>query len=211
MRDTLLYIGILSISIGCQQTHPALHTGDLLFQVGKNSQMAQAITASTGNSATFDYTHVGIVIAAEGADSVLEATNGGVKMTALKDFLDRSAYFEGYPAVVAMRLRDTTGTTAAVARARKLLGTPYDYTFRPANDKYYCSELVWECFRTTDGSHLFQTQPMRFRAEDGSMPQYWIDLFEELGEPIPEGALGTNPNDMARDPQLVETGYRFSE
>ena len=211
IRDTLLYIGILLIPFGCQTRQPALHTGDLLFQVGKNSQMAEAITAATGDSATLNYTHVGIVIAADRADSVLEATSGGVKMTALQDFLAHSARHKGLPAVTAMRLRDTTGVAAAVARARKSIGCPYDYSYRPDNGKYYCSELVYESFRAADSTPLFHAQPMRFRAEDGTMPPFWTDLFEKLGEPSPEGVPGTKPNDMARDPQLTETGYRFSE
>ena len=41
------------------------------------------------------------------------------------------------------------------------------------------------------------------------MPRYWVALFEKLGEPIPEGEPGTNPNEMARDPQLVEIGRWF--
>ena len=208
---TLLYIGTFFLSGCIQASKPTLQSGDLLFQVGKNSQMSEAITAATGDPTTRNYTPVGIAITAEGADSVLEATTGGVKMTALPDFLDRAARQKGHPIVVAMRLRDTCGTAAAIQRARKRLGCPYDYSFRPDNGKYYCSELIWESFLDANGNPIFQAQPMRFRSEDGSMPQFWIDLFEKSGESIPEGVPGTNPNDMARAPQLVETGYLFSE
>ena len=113
------------------------------------------------------------------------------------------------PAVVAMRLRDTTGTAQALEQARERLGLPYDYSFRPDNGKLYCSELVWECYRRPDGSPRFPAQPMNFRAPDGSMPAFWTELFERLGEQIPEGVPGTNPNDMARDPQLDEVGRWF--
>ena len=108
-----------------------------------------------------------------------------------------------------MRLRDTTGTAQALERARERLGLPYDYSFRPDNGKLYCSELVWECYRRLDGSPRFPARPMNFRAPDGSMPAFWTELFERLGEQIPEGVPGTNPNDMARDPQLDEVGRWF--
>ncbi len=45
---------------------------------------------------------------------------------------------------------------------------------------------------------------MNFRAADGSMPPFWNELFAKLGEEIPEGLPGTNPNDMSRDTLLTE-------
>ena len=49
---------------------------------------------------------------------------------------------------------------------------------------------------------------MNFRNADGTMPQFWTDLFSRLGEPIPEGEPGTNPNDMARS-TLLQTVHRY--
>ena len=123
---------------------------------------------------------------------------------ALGDFLARSARIDGRPAVTVMRLRDTTGVAAAIERARKFIGQPYDYSFRPDNGKMYCSELVWESYLAPDGSRRFPARPMNFRAADGSLPRFWAELFAGLGEEIPQDIPGTNPNDMARDPQLKE-------
>ncbi|WP_418989153.1 YiiX/YebB-like N1pC/P60 family cysteine hydrolase [Alistipes sp.] len=202
---SLLYICILFSAVSCGRNLPDLRPGDLLFLAGKTSEMTGAITAATGKARQLNYSHVGIAVPAGGADSVLEATSdGGVRMTALADFLARAQRIEGRPAVVAMRLRDTTGVTAAVARAVTFLGQPYDYSFRPDNGQLYCSELVWESYLAPDGSRLFPARPMNFRAADGTMPQFWVDLFAKLGEEIPEGIPGTNPNDMAHDPQLKE-------
>lgn len=115
--------------------------------------MTGAITAATGENGRLNFSHVGIAVVKNGADSVLEATtNGGVRLTALPEFLARSAKIGGRPTVVAMRLKDTAGVSEAVRRARSHLGLPYDYSFRPDNGKFYCSELVWECYRTNDGS-----------------------------------------------------------
>lgn len=172
--------------------------------------MAQAIAWATGRDNHLKFTHVGIVIVGERTDSVLEATSdGGVRVVALDRFLERSARIDGRPVVVAMRLRDTTGVSASVHRARSFLGQPYDYSYRPDNGKMYCSELVWESYRDPAGERIFEARPMNFRAADGTMPDFWTRLFEELGEPVPEGVPGTNPNDMAREAALVEIGRFF--
>ena len=205
IRKPLLYIGVwLALFAGCRPAEN-LRTGDLLFQVGSESAMSGAIAAATGRDGALPFTHVGIAVCRPGADSVLEATSpGGVRMTALDDFLGKSARIEGRPLVVAMRLKDTSGIAAAVARARSFRGVPYDYAFRPDNGKMYCSELVWESYRRPDGRPIFPARPMNFRAADGSMPAFWSELFDRLGEPIPEGLPGTNPADMARDKALTE-------
>lgn len=206
---SLLYIGVLFYALSCGRTAPTLRPGDLLFQAGKSSEMTGAITAATGENGAINYSHVGIAIPRTGADSVLEATNGGVQLTSLADFLAHAGRIGGRPAVVVMRLRDTAGVAAAVARARTFLGQPYDYSFRPGNGKMYCSELVYESYLAPDGTPLFTARPMNFRAADGSMPPFWTELFARLGEPVPEGVPGTNPNDMAREAILESIGRYY--
>lgn len=196
--------------LACSRAPETLRTGDLLFQIGSESAMSSAIAAATGDGTPIPFTHVGIAVCCAEADSVLEATApGGVRMTALDAFLGKSASVEGRPAVVAMRLKDTAGIAAAIARARSFIGQPYDYSYRPDNGRMYCSELVWESYRRPDGSPIFPARPMNFRAADGTMPQFWIELFERAGEDIPEGAAGTNPADMARDTALTKVRRWF--
>lgn len=183
---------------------PELRTGDLLFQCGRGA-MTSAITDATGHAGEVNFSHVGIVLHAPAADSVLEATTeGGVRIVALADFLDRSASLDGAPAAVAMRLRDTTGVAASVARARRQLGRPYDYWFLPDNGCYYCSELVCDHYLRPDGAPIFTARPMNFRAADDTLPRYWEELFARLGEPVPEGVPGTNPNDLSHEEALYE-------
>lgn len=171
--------------------------------------MEEAIVAATAADGSLNYIHVGIALGSEQPDSVLEASTAGVRIVPLAEFLAGAGRIGNRAAVTAKRLRDTTGVAAAVRRARSLVGTPYDFSFRPANGKLYCSELVWESYRASDGRPLFPARPMRFRAADGTMPRYWTELFEKIGEPIPEGIPGTNPNDMAREPLLEEIGRWF--
>lgn len=205
MFRLIIYIGmLLSAACSSRPTGPDLQTGDLLFQCGTGA-MTEAITDATSRSERLNFTHVGIVIHGDRCDSVLEATSdGGVHMTALSEFLDKSAMLDGRPMVAAMRMHDTTGIAASVERARKVLGAPYDYAFRPDNGRFYCSELVYDHYLRPDGTHCFTARPMNFRAPDGTMPRYWQELFERLGEPIPEGLPGTNPNDLSQEKNLYE-------
>lgn len=204
MGRFLLYICMLFSAIACGREAFRPRTGDLLFIAGGDTEMNGAIGAATGHGDGPDYTHVGIAVAGCGTDSVLEATtDGGVRMTALRDFLGRGATVGDRPAAAVMRLRDTAGVAASVRRARKFLGQPYDYAYRPDNGRMYCSELVWESYLAPDGRRLFPARPMNFRAPDGTMPVFWTRLFARLGEPVPEGVPGTNPNDLARDTALV--------
>ena len=208
MKQALIYIGMLLLAISCGQNRDRLHTGDLLFQAGKNTEMTGAITAATGEERLLNFSHVGIAVCRGFEHRIRPVACDGDRLTPLEEFLGRSAKIGGRPAVVAMRLKDTAGIAAAVRRARCLLGVPYDYSYRPGREKLYCSELVWESYRAEDGTPLFTARPMNFRAADGTLPQFWADLFDRLGEPVPEGLPGTNPNDMAQE-ELLEEVHRY--
>lgn len=68
---------------------------------------------------------------------------------------------------------------------------------------------MWEKLPPSEnGTPLFTARPMNFRAADGTLPQFWADLFDQLGEQVPEGLPGTNPNDMARE-ELLEEVHRY--
>ena len=106
------------------------------------------------------------------------------------------------------RTVDQNCAKKAVDNARAHIGEAYDWHYLPNNDKMYCSELVYESFLTDDKRHLFSARPMNFRDKDGQIPEFWVRLFAEFGELIPEGVLGTNPNDMAQESTLYEV-YRM--
>lgn len=109
IRRCICLLCMAAAAAGCGRNIPALESGDLLFQAGKGTEMAGAIAAATGAARQIDYTHVGIALCANGADSVLEASTEGVRTVALKDFLAEAGSIHGRSAVVAMRLRDTSG------------------------------------------------------------------------------------------------------
>ena len=194
----LLTVFTLALSISaCHPQAERLRTGDLLF-VGSSEEagsMDEAIVAATGN-----LTHVAIIqVDQDEMPWVIDATpKRGVSRYPLDSLIQANpgAFF------LVKRLKDTTGVSRFVKNALRFLGDPYDLTFLPDNGAYYCSELVREAYRRQDGSYLFDEKPMNFLSPEGSLPTYWEELFERLDMPVPQGILGTNPQDMSRSPLL---------
>lgn len=210
MRKSLIYIGIAFSVISCATSGFRPQEGDLLFQMNESTPMSDAIADATDHPGADNFTHVAIAVSRNGADSVLEASpQDGVRIVSLEEFLAASARVNGNPGVAVMRLRDTTGVAKAVVRACSHLGESYDFSYRPANSSMYCSELIYESYLAENGSPLFTARPMNFRTANGTLPRFWAELFEQLGEPVPEGIPGTNPNDMAKEKILKEVHRYF--
>ncbi|MDE5730561.1 MAG: hypothetical protein K2H81_03425 [Alistipes sp.] len=205
----ILYIGIFFLSAGCGKKNYGLRSGDLIFQVGAAGGMTEAIQqATSGNRPDDTFTHVGIIWRQQGKISVIEAKSApGVTITPLEQFLQVSQTREGKPIAIVARLNTPAARKVAekaVARALKKVGCPYDDTFLPGNDMFYCSELVWETFLDrNDSTRLFPAAPMNFKDDKGCFPQYWIEHFDRLHMPVPQDTLGTNPNKMAQESCLT--------
>ena len=216
----LLTLGILSLLLSCKSGSNApvvedargIRTGDLLF-VGipvnyfSDDYMAGAIAAATGGGDSLDIVHVAILeVPAPDSVFVIDATIAhGVERHPL-DTLYSDFYMSrgGSPTLIVKRLKDASEKELAdwVAQAKSFAGQPYDQHFLPANGALYCSELVHESFVREDGSFLFENQPMNFKGPDGEVPLYGRTLFGMLGEPIPQGVPGTNPQAMCESPLL---------
>ncbi len=207
---TLIYIGILMIAGSCRPHEFRPRTGDLLFQVNESSAATDAITDATAQEDSVKFSHVALFFEEDGEGWVLEASGeGGVRCVTWDDFLASSARIGGRPGVVVKRVKGEFPVEEAVERAKSHLGEPYDYSFRPDNGKMYCSELIQACYLRENGTPIFTVRPMNFRDAKGELPAYWRELFDRLGEPVPEGVPGTNPNDMAKEPVLQEVGRCF--
>ena len=190
--------------------HFRLQTGDLLFQVGENSELSAAIAEATSGESCVHYTHVGIALVENGTVFVVEATPPKVCKTLLDSFLLRSASAAEKPIVAVGRLKKKyrNAIPHAVVRAKKLLGKPYDYVYSPDNDAYYCSELVTLSFLNAQSMPIFETVSMNFRDADGNLPTYWIEHFEKHNAVIPENRPGSNPGDLSKSDK-IEIVYRY--
>lgn len=205
---TIAFITFVIGSLGAQTLQlqqNMLQTGDLIFQCESDSEFSKAIANSTSNDYdSIKFIHVGIIEIVNDSVNVIEASSEqGVRIITLERFLEKTPKINGKPGVVIKRLNLDFPVDEAIRRAKTHLGEPYDWWYLPDNGKLYCSELVYESYLDSDGKPIFKTIPMNFRNPDGSMPEFWIKLFEELGQPIPEGLPGTNPNNLSHDTLLI--------
>jgi hypothetical protein len=197
-RDRLAELNVICRNGAVADTslHPryTLQSGDLLFLTKNKSDMERAITVSTG-----EYTHVALVERDSTDDVwVIEALpEKGVRRIPYSQF-EREHLLMFYPGSFDIyRLTVPFDIFVVIARAKSLVGKPYDDAFLPDNDAYYCSELIQAAFWG-----LFESKPMNWRDADGNLPEYWVEHFKKLNMPVPEGVMGTNPTDMSRSPLL---------
>ena len=217
MKKTIFAIalGIATIFCGCQnkveQTadneENKLQTGDLVFvalpldYMSDTTEMGSAIAASTGDSVGINYIHVAIAEVANDSVWIIDATLAhGVDRHPLDTFFCDFTLNDGsLPQMDIMRLSDNSNAAKYVENAKQFTGRGYDLYFLPDNDEQYCSELVRNSYIDEKGEHLFSDAPMNFKSDDGTFPPYWVWLFEQIGQPIPQGLPGTNPNAMSKE------------
>ena len=139
----LLFISILSCNTNFQ-----LQEGDLLFQDLDSSPLCDAIELVTPGYKGANFSHIGLVISNDGKLKVLEAIPPKVILTEIDDFLNRSFDKNGKPKVIVGRLKDEYNNTIskAIEVVNKKIGVDYDEVFLLNNEKYYCSELIYEAF-----------------------------------------------------------------
>lgn len=186
--------------IGCASGELALQSGDLLFQANPPSEKTKAIKGAGKGYNGLEFSHVGIVDI-QGIDTmVIEATTQGVRSIPIAIFLKESDKIKDKPYVFVGRLLPKYHylIPSSIERAKKEIGKVYDSVFLPNNNALYCTELVYESFRDKDNKPIFESKPMSFKdKKTGMYYQVWVDFYKKVGIPIPEGIIGTNPNDMS--------------
>ena len=204
MRKLFLLIILFTTMSSCSQKGYQPQDCDLIFQVSEATDFSKAITDATAQNDDLKFDHVAMIFIENGMTNIIEASaKHGVSIKPYQTFLKE------LPAgFIIKRIKNINfSPTEVIKHAKSHLGEPYDWSYLPDNGKMYCSELVYESFINNNGEHLFHAKPMNFRNNNGEMPQFWIDLFQKLGEQIPEGVIGTNPNDLSKEKILVEV-YR---
>ena len=195
-----------------------LHNGDLVFVCANATGMDAAISEATADDNDVNYSHVGIIeVTRDSGAYVIDATpKYGVSRRPLQQFLDDNGtchYYHVYYWPFSREIFFNSKTDEFmrdewVAKAKSYVGLPYDFYFQPDNDKFYCSELVAECCWVPGEDNklvpFFKPKPMNFRSADGTMPDYWTNLFDSLGVEVPQGVMGTNPNDLVKEGWLIK-------
>ena len=157
-----------------------LENGDLIF-VSENTEMGQAIQASTGN-----YSHVAIFLDGKVYHATVE---GGVLAQSPEDFFEAE---KGYDLYRYAEIDDKE----VKKRAENLLGAPYNASFYPNGDGFYCSQFIAELLP------IFETIPMKFGDDNQDISDFWRDYYRELGLAVPLDQPGTNPSQLAQSPRL---------
>ena len=157
-----------------------LENGDLIF-VKDDSDIGQAIQVSTGN-----YSHVAIFLDGKAYHATVE---GGVLAQSLEDFFEAEKVYDFY------RYAEIDHKEVK-KRAENLLGAPYNDSFYPNGDGFYCSQFIAELLP------IFETIPMKFGDGEQEISSFWEDYYRELGLAVPLNQPGTNPSQLAQSPRL---------
>ena len=157
-----------------------LENGDLIF-VREDTEMGQAIQESTGH-----YSHVAIFLDGQVYHATVE---GGVLAQSPEDFFEAGKVYDLYHC-------EQIDCTEVKKRAESLLGAPYNASFYPDGDGFYCSQFVAEILP------IFETIPMKFGEGEEEISSFWKAYYRELGLAVPLDQPGTNPSQLAQSSQL---------
>jgi len=212
MKIRILMAALAALMLSACVNEGQLQTGDLLF-VGYpkgtlDGGLAGAIASSTAVEEGLDFVHTAIIDMDGDTPYVIDATiKYGVDRHPLSTLVEQFKLQDGSaPSLVVMRLKDNGKALEFVENAKAYIGESYDAAFMAGNGKHYCTELVYDSY-VDGGEHLFDTVPMNFKGPDGEFPRYWVELFELIGYPIPQGEPGTNPQQMSESDCLVVVNY----
>ena len=157
-----------------------LENGDLIF-VKDDTEMGQAIQASTGN-----YGHVAIFLDGQVYHATVE---GGVLTQDPEDFFEAGKVYDlyRYPKIDLKEVKKLS---------ENLLGSPYNASFYPDGDGFYCSQFVAAILP------IFDTIPMKFGEGEEEISSFWKAYYRELGLAVPLDQPETNPSQLAQSPHL---------
>ena len=200
MKITLVFSAILlSISVYSQHIGK-LKTGDLIFQKMNCGALCEAIHAVTDGFDGQDFSHLGLVIVENDSVFVLEAAGDVVRLVPFESFAQNTnapMYFGR------LKKKYRKLIPRVVTFSKQQLGVPYDDEYLYDNNKYYCSELIYDAFKEAYGKPFFELSSMTFK-QPGSKDFFpvWIEYYQNLKTEIPEGAPGCNPGGISTSDKI---------
>jgi hypothetical protein len=183
------------------QANPALfQDGDLIFQKSASSQAA-ALEEATESP----WTHVGILFR-NGKDWVVAEGSEPVRIIGLNQFVRKGKNKE-YRVYRHQALESGKGLEQQVDALKlvisPMLGLPYDIYFEWADDRIYCSELVFKSFQEALGIEVGRMQKFRDLRLDGPHVRKLIkDRLESIGKPLNLDEPVITPIAQMEDPAL---------
>ena len=172
--------------------------GDLLFAYSNTTGRAIS-EATVHDTSALPIYHVAIATWVGSKLYALEAIDDGVMLTPYHEFSKRTMSKGG---MLIGRLHDRSGIDQSVSNAMEHLGKPYDYLYMIDTQEIYCSELVQLSYVNGKGQRLFPLINMSFHGSNGHILDFWRKHYAKHGMAVPEGALGTNPAQIADSPAI---------
>lgn len=171
------------LNIRCSAT-PNVKEGDVIFHTS-TSQQSPLIAFATGSPLT----HCGIIVLKGDTPYVLEASST-LKLTPLKTFIKR-----GKGGMYWLKHRPKEWDASKRIRYQHLLGRKYDLAFSFNNNRYYCSELVYDIYLYQQGIKLCEPKPMK--------------SYNTLGMKRKMRQHGMNPDDLVVAPSDLFYSNKF--
>ncbi|WP_430974305.1 YiiX/YebB-like N1pC/P60 family cysteine hydrolase [Sunxiuqinia rutila] len=201
----LMAFFMLGLSLNAQQIDAGkLQNGDLLFSEPVSGRLSEAIDQVTQTHKQTHFSHVGMAILENDAVYVLHASaEGGTCQVTLDQFLHPNG---DSTQVTVYRLKPAfqKAIAPAIAKAKNLLGKPYNFSYVLSDTSHYCSEFIYRGF---EEDSIFVLNPMTFKnPATSTFSPAWVAHYEKLSMDIPEGLPGCNPNGMAASEKLERLG-----
>ncbi|MBD0832144.1 YiiX/YebB-like N1pC/P60 family cysteine hydrolase [Aestuariibaculum sediminum] len=199
----LLLPFLLFIFVGYSQSIK-LKNGDFLFQSTNCGPLCDAINQVTEGYKGNDFSHMGMVVIQNNQVFILEASGNGVTLTPYEAFALKT---QAPMYVGRLKKRYQKLIPHAISFGKKQIGVPYDVEYLYNNGKYYCSELIYDCFLEAYGEPLFKLFPMTYKApgEDDYF-EVWASYFKKLNMEVPEGKPGCNPGGISKSKKIKIIG-----
>ncbi len=142
----VLLVAIAAWCWGQSGNHSELKEGDIVF-MHSSSRQSPLIAAATASP----WTHCGVIVMKNGEPWVLEAVSP-VNVTPWKEWKKRAK-----SGITSMKRYTEDEVHISYS---KYLGRPYDTAFRFGNKAWYCSELVYDIYKTQLGVELCKPRPV---------------------------------------------------
>lgn len=142
----LVLVGVLSFKHQPAPVASALKEGDIVFQTSKSPQSKYIILATKSQ-----WSHCGIIIERPDGLYVLEAIST-VSLTPYQQWMKRGRD-------KSVGVKRYTEEPIKI-KYSKYLGKRYDKAFKFGNNRWYCSELVYDIYKRQLGVELCEPRPV---------------------------------------------------
>lgn len=208
MKKRIFGIITTTLLYGCtiNQSNIDIKNGDFIFIEAETKKLSGAISRVTKDEKSIiSFDHIAMIETDGKNYFVLEATTGkGSHRENLKTYLKRHKKENRILHIYRLKKEYLPCLDDAILTAKTMLGKPYNYTYTPNENEYYCSDFIERAFRNCS---IFDLQPMTFiNPETGKTDEYWLQHYQQLNAKIPEGELGCNPNGMSKSDKIYKIG-----